>query len=123
MFFCLLAPDSRASALNPPRLLESGIAAGGAGAVKKAYVLCALLFSAVSLKTAIENQYFYTTNNIGTSTRGVLSTVSEGDLTTRCQCRKNSFFFYVPRVLASKNVRAGFQFKMALLGRVSLGDC
>lgn len=45
--------------------------------MKQAYVLCAMLFSAVSLKTAIENQYFYTTNNIGTSTRGVLSTVSE----------------------------------------------
>eukprot|EP00752_Nemacystus_decipiens_P001289 g1282.t1 len=56
------------------RLLESGIAAGGAGAVKKAYILCAMLFTVVSLKTAIENQYFYTTNNIGTSTRGVLST-------------------------------------------------
>lgn len=57
------------------RLLESGIAAGGAGAVKKAYTICAMLFAAVSLKTAIENQYFYATNNIGTSTRGVLSTV------------------------------------------------
>ncbi|CAM9778905.1 unnamed protein product, partial [Ectocarpus fasciculatus] len=56
------------------RLLESGIAAGGAGAVKKAYTICAMLFAAVSLKTAIENQYFYATNNIGTSTRGVLST-------------------------------------------------
>ncbi|CAM9789450.1 unnamed protein product [Ectocarpus sp. 4 AP-2014] len=33
-----------------------------------------MLFAAVSLKTAIENQYFYATNNIGTSTRGVLST-------------------------------------------------
>lgn len=63
--------------LSELRLLESGIAAGGAGAVKKAYMLCAMLFSAVSLKTAIENQYFFTTNNIGTSTRGVLSTVRD----------------------------------------------
>ena len=70
-----LSPLLSSPLLSELRLLESGIAAGGAGAVKKAYVLCAMLFSAVSLKTAIENQYFYTTNNIGTSTRGVLSTV------------------------------------------------
>lgn len=52
--------------------------------MKKAYTVCAMLFAAVSLKTAIENQYFYATNNIGTSTRGVLSTVRATFVSSRC---------------------------------------
>eukprot|EP00904_Undaria_pinnatifida_P009922 jgi/Undpi1/605/HiC_scaffold_10.g04069.m1 len=56
------------------RLLESGIAAGGAGAVKQAYLTCLGLFTVVTLKTAIENQYFYAVINLGTGMRGVLST-------------------------------------------------
>lgn len=58
------------------RLLESGIAAGGAGAVKQAYMTCLALFSVVTLKTAIENQYFYGLTNLGIGMRGALSTVS-----------------------------------------------
>lgn len=57
------------------RLLESGIAVGGAGAVNQAYLTCLALFSVVTLKTAIENQYFYALINLGTGMRGVLSTV------------------------------------------------
>lgn len=67
--------SSLSPVIAPHRLLETGIAAGGAGAVKEAYTVCLMLFVAVSSKTAIENQYFYTTTNIGTSARGVLSTV------------------------------------------------
>lgn len=56
--------------------MESGIATGGAGAVKQAYVTCLALFSVVTLKTAIENQYFYRLTNLGIGMRGALSTVS-----------------------------------------------
>lgn len=58
------------------RLLESGIATGGPGAVKQAYLTCLALFAVVSLKTAVENQYFYGLTNLGIGMRGALSTVS-----------------------------------------------
>lgn len=68
------------------RLLESGIAAGGAGAVKQAYLTCLGLFTVVTLKTAIENQYFYAVINLGTGMRGVLSTVR------RCCCDEDGWW-------------------------------
>lgn len=44
--------------------------------MRQAYLTCLMLFSVVSLKTAVENQYFYGLTNLGIGMRGALSTVS-----------------------------------------------
>lgn len=47
---------------------------------------CLGLFSVVTLKTAIENQYFYGIINLGTGMRGVLSTVRGGRINSSEVC-------------------------------------